>query len=396
MPFLRTPYLCYRAFTRYVFAVQYHGGNFLGFSYQGLRGENCLCYNPDKTIQADLRGIESVEGRLRRALDLLVGEENYQNIQVSSRTDRGVHALRNTLQVDIRPRLRQKCQQDVKDVANDQTSTCATEQWKPKSLVNGLNFYLFRMLRHPTLLQTSDTESEPPKKKKLSKALPLNNNITILSSAVAPDTMIPNQNHNPFQPEDELNPKSLPWDVRFTATRRTYAYRILHSYADTNHTSYYHSHPFEHDRVWRIHDKNGNKGELDIDAMNSAAKYLVGTHDFTSFRGRGCQRSSPVTTLDDIVVYKERFLGAISGMALANETRVPDTFRLITIVIRGKSFLYHQCRNLVACLVEVGQGRLKPNDVEKILERKDRSYAKGMAPPQGLFLVDVEHGDFRF
>ena len=91
-------------FTRYAFAVQYHGGNFLGFVYQGRRGENCIVYKHN-IAQSDLRGIESIEGRIRRALDKLVGCQNYTNIQVSSRTDRGVHAWRNTFSVDIKPRL---------------------------------------------------------------------------------------------------------------------------------------------------------------------------------------------------------------------------------------------------------------------------------------------------
>lgn len=62
-----------RAFTRYAFAVQYHGGNFLGFPYQGRNVENCIIYNQNKEsiVQTDLRGIESVEGRLRRAFDQL-------------------------------------------------------------------------------------------------------------------------------------------------------------------------------------------------------------------------------------------------------------------------------------------------------------------------------------
>lgn len=410
MPFLRTPYHCCRALTRYVFAVQYHGGKLLGFSYQGPSGENCLVYNPDKSIQADLRGIESVEGRLRRALDILVGEDNYQNIQVSSRTDRGVHAWRNTLQVDIRPR------QKGSDADNQTSSSRETKQWNPKNLVDGINFYLCRIPSFPLPPQT-DTESCLPLRKnirnKASKAnfynLPLNNNITILSSAVAPDITTPNQNYDPSLPEDEMNPKSLPFDVRFTATRRTYAYRILHSYAiEAKGSSYYHSQPFEHDRVWRIHDDKGSIGDLDINAMNRAAKYLVGTHDFTSFRGKGCQRSSPVTTLDEVVVHKERYHGLVSGFMLTGEMEnssavsnyaslpIPDTFNMITIVIKGKSFLYHQVRNIVACLVEVGQGRLQPDEVKEILEKKDRGAAPGMAPAQGLFLVDVEHGDFRF
>lgn len=368
-------------------------------------------YNPDKSIQADLRGVESVEGRLRRALDLLVGQNNYQNIQVSSRTDRGVHAWRNTLQVDIRPRLKKKKGGD----ADKQASARATKQWKPKNLVDGINFYLSRI---PCLLPSEDADDTSLSlhkniRNKASKAnfynLPMNNNITILSSAVAPEIITPNQNYDPSLPEDEYNPKGLPFDVRFTATRRTYAYRILHSYAiEAKSPSYYHSQPFELDRVWRIHDDKGNIGELNIDDMNLAASYLVGTHDFSSFRGKGCQRSTPVTTLDEIVVHKERYHGVVPGFMLASGVEnssaasnfdslpIPDTFNMITIVIKGKSFLYHQVRNIVACLVEVGQGRLKPEDVKEILEKKDRGAAPGMAPAQGLFLVDVEHGDFRF
>lgn len=60
-----------RVYTRYALAVQYHGGNFLGFSYQGPKGENCIVYDKRKKVKADLRGFETVEGRIRRALDQL-------------------------------------------------------------------------------------------------------------------------------------------------------------------------------------------------------------------------------------------------------------------------------------------------------------------------------------
>lgn len=152
----------------------------------------------------------------------------------------------------------------------------------------------------------------------------------------------------------------------------------------------------------------------------------MGTHDFTSFRGKGCQRPSAVVTLEDVWVGAERYHGndfgagggggVLSGVYRRMEEKennskcnnierhhhlpslhtTPETLRLITVVVTGKSFLYHQVRNIVACLVEVGQGRLRPEDVKDILEKRDRSVAPGMAPPQGLFLVDVEHGDFRF
>lgn len=447
-----------RTFTRYAFAVQYHGGNFLGFVYQGLRGENCIVHR-NNIPQSDLRGIESIEGRIRRALDQLVGRDNYANIQVSSRTDRGVHAWRNTFQVEIRPRLprNKNTEVDYADLAYQNL-----KPWCPKVLVNGLNFYLTRLPSYHPTAETDftgcndendinnsshdniidDTSHEQikrlTKRQRLEQSLkssdhfnniPINNNdIRILSAAVAPSISIPNQRYDPSLPEHEsTNPKNLPWDVRFTASRRTYAYRILHSYdlsLDDKQTNQWHSsgcyysQPFENDRVWRIHEKESKRSfatrstkGLDIVAMNVAGQYLVGTHDFTSFRGNGCERSSPVVTLEDVWIGQERYhaddgsggvLSAVWRRKLLDEKNILPTLHtheslhLVTVVITGKSFVYHQVRNMVACLVDVGRGKLKPNDVKEILEKRDRSCAPGMAPAQGLFLVDVEHGDFHF
>mmetsp|Transcript_14701 Transcript_14701/g.16739 ORF Transcript_14701/g.16739 Transcript_14701/m.16739 type:complete len:105 (+) Transcript_14701:41-355(+) len=93
-------------FQRYVFSVQYNGSPFLGFSYQGAHGENCI------TSQGkDLRNLFSVEGKIRLALTSLASgnklksdrgdihtvpsfeaeDLNFENIQVSSRTDRGMY-----------------------------------------------------------------------------------------------------------------------------------------------------------------------------------------------------------------------------------------------------------------------------------------------------------------
>ncbi|KAL7543149.1 hypothetical protein ACHAXR_012450 [Thalassiosira sp. AJA248-18] len=413
-----------RAFTRYAFAVQYLGGNLLGFSYQGRKGENCIVYEKHSgQVQSDLRGIESVEGRIRRALGQLVGLDNYRNIKVSSRTDRGVHAWRNTFQADIRPRL--ATNQPIK-------------AWCPKNLVHGLNFHLARL---PSNLTNEHAQNEMNANHQdgRRRQQSLKNDICVVSSAIAPATTIPNIHFDPNLPENEDNPKNFPWDVRFTASRRTYAYQILHSYdtsdddgglqsQDNLHrkttyhtTSCYQAQPFEHDRVWRIHETERNK-RLDINAMIDGCKHFVGTHDFTSFRGKGCQRSSPIVTLEDVWVGQERYHDNCSGGILSGVWRrkleeeekngrdgyaspprmnlpslhTPKTLFLTTIVITGKSFLYHQVRNIVACLVDVGRGRLKPHNVKEILEKKDRGRAPGMAPAKGLFLVDVEHGDFRF
>ena len=498
--------------TRYVFAVQYHGGNFLGFTYQGQHGEDCIVYHKNgginihrsnkemqhPTILADLRGIESVEGRIRKALDKLVGANNYSNIQVSSRTDRGVHAWRNTFQVDIRPReavnnvIEENSADDVIATQDRSYNHLIATVWCPKNLVNGLNFYLNRLSNHPSTTSNEDDNDEndssashcdvsqigglTKKRQRYRKPIQLddtpifhchnqtlNSAVRILSSAIAPDVTIPNLRYNPNLPECKVNnPKDFPWDVRLTATRRTYAYRILHSFEDgddgdtfhsrsnssgcyefgeelhrndatitvpNSHSSTcYDSHPFEHDRVWRIHEKDTRrryrstkknivKG-LDIDAMNHAAKHLVGTHDFSSFRGKGCQRSSPIVTLEDVWIGQERYHDNGDGGGILSavwnrrrhrdaESKMNDTVQLpvlhinpslhlITIVITGQSFLYRQVRNMVACLVDVGRGKLQPDRVKEILEKRDRRYASGMAPAQGLFLVDVEHGEFKF
>jgi tRNA pseudouridine38-40 synthase len=313
-----------------------------------------------------------------------------------------------------------------------------SEKWNPSNLVHGLNFYLTRLPSYPseedgdpeTRHDTSISSDRSPSQRSGSSAFHFNNTIRILSASSAPNIRVPNHNYDPNLPEDDSNPKDLPWDVRFTATRRTYAYRILHSCEswEGGNEGYlsacHHSYPFEHDRVWRIHEKRtknkttctDQSSSLDIAAMNHAGKYLTGTHDFTSFRGKGCQRSSPIVTIDDVWCGVEKYhgefgegiLNAVSRKSTTlsrnasnnpwedNTLHTPDALQLVTIVIRGKSFLYHQVRNMVACLVEVGRGKLTPDDVKRILEQKNRASALGMAPAHGLFLVDVEHGDFRF
>jgi tRNA pseudouridine38-40 synthase len=68
---------------------------------------------------------------------------------------------------------------------------------------------------------------------------------------------------------------------------------------------------------------------------------------------------------------------------------------LVTIQIVGDAFLYRQVRNMVGCLVQVGQGKLQATQVQDLLESKNRSEAPTMAPAHGLFLVDVRHGEFK-
>lgn len=360
-------------FKRYALAVQYHGSSFLGFSYLG-KYEDCIL--ADGT---DLRGYRSVEGRIRQALDGLFGEHAWENFQVSSRTDRGVHALKNTFHVDIHG----DTEQTYQDVL--------------KKLQKGLNHHLIRQTTSWSQQQRNRMTS---KKRNHGFAFTIfeeddwrrhsvSDELRILSAQLAPDWM-----ENPFAQNDPSQPTQVDWNSRFSATQRTYIYRILSFDGMDGEWGV----PFEWDRSWRIRSKGAS---LDVDAMQQAAYFLQGTHDFSSFRGGDCQRMTPVVHMESISVNSIpygppallgmdetslQFLGQGGGVSIP---------QLITVSIVGTSFLYRQVRNMVACLVDVGRGKLKPADVERILQAKDRRQAPGMAPPQGLFLVDVQHGDFQ-
>ena len=142
--------------------------------------------------------------------------------------------------------------------------------------------------------------------------------------------------------------------ARFSAKGRGYIYRILNRRAPT---------VLQKDRVWVV------GYPLDVEKMRLAAQYLLGNHDFSSFRGAGCQAKSPIKTLDrlDIVQHEDE----------------------IDFILEAKSFIYHQVRNIVGTLKCVGDGKLSPEDVKTILEAKDRKKAGPTAPACGLYLNKV-------
>lgn len=111
--------------------------------------------------------------------------------------------------------------------------------------------------------------------------------------------------------------------------------------------------------------------KLDVTMMKEAAKFLIGKHDFTSFRDAQCQASSPIRTLKKITI-KE------SGDE-------------ISIEVSAKSFLHHMVRNIVGTLIWVGLGKITAVDVKKILEAKDRKKSGPNAPACGLYFTKVEY-----
>ena len=148
------------------------------------------------------------------------------------------------------------------------------------------------------------------------------------------------------------------WHARFSALERKYLFRLLVRRAPSTH---------EAGLVWRI----GHS--LDLSKMIEASKYLLGKHDFTTFRSSICQAKSPIKTLDEIQI------DHIEGWS-------GDEFRF---QFRARSFLHNQVRSFVGTLERVGAGSWDPVDVKKALEAKDRSACGPVSPPHGLYLTDV-------
>ena len=142
--------------------------------------------------------------------------------------------------------------------------------------------------------------------------------------------------------------------ARFSAKGRGYIYRILNRRAPS---------PLMVNRVWNV------SFPLGVEKMRAGAEYLLGHHDFSSFRGSGCQAKSPLKTLDKLDV-----------------ERVGDE---IIFTVEARSFLYHQVRNMVGTLQQVGCGKLLPEEIKVILEAKNRSCAGISAPACGLYLNKV-------
>lgn len=148
------------------------------------------------------------------------------------------------------------------------------------------------------------------------------------------------------------------WHARFSCVGRAYEYRIVNRRAPLT---------VEAGLAWRVAQP------LDAAAMHQAAQRLVGHHDFTTFRSVHCQSESPVKTLDRLDVERD-------GDALY-------------ITAKARSFLHHQVRSMVGCLVFVGSGQWTADDLATALEARDRQRLALNAPPDGLYFVGATYPD---
>ncbi len=163
-------------------------------------------------------------------------------------------------------------------------------------------------------------------------------------------------------PEDIRIRKSeeveLSFHPRKSKSMKTYEYRILNKEFPIPTRRLYTHFSYEH---FKIH------------LMKEAAAYLVGEHDFKSFCSSGSEIDSTIRTI---------------YMLDVNENDGE-----ISIQVSGNGFLYHMVRIIAGTLMEVGKGNITPDEMGKILERKDRSAAGPTAPAKGLTLLSYEFFD---
>jgi tRNA pseudouridine38-40 synthase len=146
------------------------------------------------------------------------------------------------------------------------------------------------------------------------------------------------------------------FDSRFSAKGRHYLYRIIDRRTPL---------ALERTRAWHRRER------LDAEAMNEAAKRLLGHHDFTTFRAAHCQSKSPMKTLDRLDV-----------------TRSGD---VVEVRASARSFLHNQVRSMVGSLERVGLGKWTADDLQAALEAADRARCGPVAPPWGLYLTQVDY-----
>lgn len=144
--------------------------------------------------------------------------------------------------------------------------------------------------------------------------------------------------------------------ARYSALARQYSYFI---YNGSIRPAILRSHV-----TWQYHSLNQAM-------MHEASQYLLGEHDFTSFRSIECQSSTPMRKIQHIEVSRRN--------------------DLVAIHITANAFLHHMVRNIAGVLIKVGLGKKQPEWVEEVLIAKNRRLGAETAPPYGLYLVGVTY-----
>lgn len=179
----------------------------------------------------------------------------------------------------------------------------------------------------------------------------LNMNITTTKLKQALNSLIPDSIYI-----KNIEEVSQMFHARFNVKAKEYIYKINMGEYD----------PIEKDYIYQYNKR------LDVVAIERALKYIEGTHDFKSFTKADAEKNDYVRTIVQTNLFRD----------LKNVNK-------ITISFLGTGFMRYMIRNIVGTLIEIGEGRLKSEDIIEILAAKDRRKAGITAKPEGLYLKDV-------
>lgn len=152
-----------------------------------------------------------------------------------------------------------------------------------------------------------------------------------------------------------LEPVSENFHARFSTVKKTYHYHITTAPVLSPFESRYRTHLFY---------------DMDLEALQKALPFFIGTHDFSSFANERGAPCSPIKTL--------------YSLNLASEEN--QKFRL---EFTGNGFLYKMVRNIVGTLIWVARGKISLEALPTLIDARDRRQMPPPAPPQGLFLISV-------
>ena len=154
----------------------------------------------------------------------------------------------------------------------------------------------------------------------------------------------------------KINKTNKKFHARFDAKKRTYQYIIINRQSPLT---------LQKNKAWHVRKK------LDIKAMKKGAKLLLGTHDFSTFRASSCEAKSPVKTMENISIKKNK--------------------EKITFQFTSRSFLQHQVRSMVGCIKYLGDGKWNLANFRKSFQSKNRKKCAPPAPACGLYLKNVSY-----
>ena len=152
----------------------------------------------------------------------------------------------------------------------------------------------------------------------------------------------------------EIKKRNNNFHSRFSAKKRSYEYVIINRSTKLS---------IDNKKAWLV------KRKLNIKNMKKAAKFLIGTHNFSTFRSSSCSAKSPIRTI--------------------NKATITKKINKIIVQFESKSFLQQQVRSMVGCLKYVGEEKWNLQKFKKAVKLKKRQLCAPPAPPEGLYLKKV-------